>query len=348
MCKHTEKTHDSQQISKEYEPGLVSVIIPTYNRADLVRRAIQSVLDQTYKNLEVIVVDDASTDDTEEIVKGFSDQGIHYFRHEQNKGGGAARNTGIKASRGEYIAFLDSDCEWLPEKIEKQLNILRNSSTKLGAVGAGTSRYHGNESCPAEVRVPHGEFGDIHGKLLAGEVMPGTAGWPGSTSTILIKRQCFQKAGLFDELLECGQEFELFIRIAEHFHFDAIPESLVKFNLDAPHRITSNINAQVNGRKRILEKYSNVLPRGSLLRTRYNFTIGIILCRQGKMKEGRSYLWKAVASRPFSLRNWLNFLMSVFPFRIFKYLSLIKFAIKEHIIQLFGKRPESLERLNDA
>lgn len=99
----------------------VSVIIPTYNRAHLIGRAIKSVLNQTYKDFEIIIVDDGSTDKTEEVVKDFKDERVRYIRREKNKGGSAARNTGIKAARGEYIAFQDSDDEWLPEKLEKQM-----------------------------------------------------------------------------------------------------------------------------------------------------------------------------------------------------------------------------------
>jgi len=91
----------------------VSVIIPTYNRAHLIGRAIQSVLNQTYQDFELIVVDDGSTDNTNEVIKEFSqkDKRILYIKHDKNKGGSAARNTGIKAARGEYIAFQDSDDE---------------------------------------------------------------------------------------------------------------------------------------------------------------------------------------------------------------------------------------------
>ena len=110
----------------------VSVIIPTYNRAHLVGRAIRSVLNQTYQDFEIIVVDDGSTDNTEEVVKSFNDPRIRYIRHEKNRGGSAACNTGIRAARGEYIAFQDSDDEWLPEKLEKQMQVFENTPTGVG------------------------------------------------------------------------------------------------------------------------------------------------------------------------------------------------------------------------
>ncbi len=99
------------------EKPMVSVIIPTYNRAHVLGRAIRSVLDQTYQDFELIVVDDGSSDHTGEVVATFADPRIHYLRHEKNRGAAAARNTAIKTAQGEYIASLDSHDEWLPEKL---------------------------------------------------------------------------------------------------------------------------------------------------------------------------------------------------------------------------------------
>ncbi|HEY9849897.1 MAG TPA: glycosyltransferase family 2 protein [Leptolyngbyaceae cyanobacterium] len=109
-----------------FEYSLVSVIIPTYNRAYLIASAIDSAIKQTYENLEIIVIDDASTDNTKEIVTSFDDQRIRYIIHPTNAGGAAARNTGIDAAKGKYLAFLDSDDVWLPNKIELQLAAIQN------------------------------------------------------------------------------------------------------------------------------------------------------------------------------------------------------------------------------
>lgn len=100
---------------------LVSVIIPTYNRGDLISRAIASVIAQTYQNLEIIVVDDASTEDIAQAIAHINDPRLRYLRHETNLGGSVARNTGIKAAQGEFVAFLDSDDTWLPHKLQRQL-----------------------------------------------------------------------------------------------------------------------------------------------------------------------------------------------------------------------------------
>jgi glycosyltransferase involved in cell wall biosynthesis len=122
----------------------VSVIIPTFNRAHLINRAIQSVLSQTYRDFELIIIDDASNDGTEETAKkiissnkSFHDPQIIYIKNRVRKGGSAARNIGIKLAKGKYIAFLDDDDEWLPTKLSEQVNIMNRSNENVGAVYAG-------------------------------------------------------------------------------------------------------------------------------------------------------------------------------------------------------------------
>ncbi len=117
------------------EKPLVSVIIPTYNRAGIIRRTIESVQAQTYKNVEIIIVDDASKDNTEEVVKAIKDEKIRYLPNVNNQGASITRNNGVEAARGEYVAFLDSDDVWLPNKIELQLPLLYNHPKKEKVVG---------------------------------------------------------------------------------------------------------------------------------------------------------------------------------------------------------------------
>src|SRR5262245_48882666 len=115
----------------------ISVIIPTHDRAHFLPGAIFSVLNQTFQDFEIIVVDDASNDNTSEVVAAFNDERIRLLRHETNKGGSAARNTGILNAQCDYIAFLDDDDEWLPDKLAKQVNILFASPPEVGCVFTG-------------------------------------------------------------------------------------------------------------------------------------------------------------------------------------------------------------------
>ena len=296
----------------------ISVVLPTFNRANLVSRAIKSVLAQSYEYFEFIIVDDCSDDNTKEIVDSFTDPRIRYISHEKNSGASAARNTGIKAARGDYIAFLDSDDEWFPHKLEKQLAMFRGGSSKLGAVGSGRKiqtrkarGYHFKEI------IPGGEFGCIYRKLLTKHGPPGSSCWPGGTPAIMIKKECFEKIGLFDESLMAAQDYDLFIRLARHYHFDAVREPLVVVHMDAVHRITTDVIAQIKGKQAFLTKYARELPRLSRLKGHFNYVIGTLLLQQDKRDEGRKHLFRAVVSDPFILKYWVNFAFSFTAFRSF-------------------------------
>jgi len=299
----------------------ISVVLPTFNRANLVSRAIKSVLAQSHKHLELIIIDDGSDDHTKEVVDSFTDPRIRYMHHGKNRGGAAARNTGIKAATGDYIAFLDSDDEWFPQKLEKQLAMFRGGNSKLGAVGSGRQiRQRKDRGYYFKEIIPRGEFGCIYRKLLTGHARPGglpasTSSWPGGTPSIMIKTECFQKVGLFDESLMAAQEYDLYIRLARHYHFDAVREPLLVVHLDTEHRISTDVIAQINGRKAFLEKYSRELPRLSRLKGYFNYVIGTLLLRQDEVDEGRKHLLRALVSYPFRLKYWVNFAFSFTPFQ---------------------------------
>lgn len=198
----------------------VSVIIPTYNRAHLVGRSIQSVLNQTYQDFEIIVVDDASTDNTEEVVKSFNDPRICYIRHKQNHGGSAARNTGIRTARGEYIAFLDSDDEWLPNKVAEQMRVFYGNQD-CGAVHTGLlhiCKDEYNEACKGCY-----SKGWVLKDLLVANVV-------GGASSVVVKRERLKVAGLFDEKLPSCQDRDMPIQITKHYTFRRVVAPLVKYH----------------------------------------------------------------------------------------------------------------------
>ena len=167
----------------------VSVIIPTYNRANLVGRAIKSVLNQTYKDFELIIVDDSSTDNTKDVIRQFQekDSRIEYIKHHKNKGGSAARNTVIKSSKGEYITFLDSDDEWLCEKLEKQIKLFSIMPTKVGVLYCGY--YVFDDNLGIEKYINCSFEGDVRIELFRG--------WCPSTPLLMVRRQCFDAIGFF-------------------------------------------------------------------------------------------------------------------------------------------------------
>ncbi|GAB4114371.1 MAG: glycosyltransferase [Candidatus Caldatribacteriota bacterium] len=293
----------------------VSVIIPTYNRAHLVGRAIQSVLDQTYQDFELIVVDDGSTDNTEDIIKEFQrkDDRIKYLKHEKNKGGSAARNTGIKNSVGKYIAFQDSDDEWLPEKLEKQMRVFENAPAKIGVVYTGFWRIEGNKKIyiPSD-RITRKE-GDIHDELLNGNFV--------TTQSIVARKKCFEKAGMFDESLPRLQDWELVIRLSKYYDFKCIDEPLLTSPF-TPDSISANNDALIKVVELILAKHFKDFDKHKKILSKHYFNIGLNLCLNNNFEKGRNYLIKAISIYPYNIQHLLitlvSFLGQSFFYRIVK------------------------------
>ena len=224
---------------------LVSVIIPTRNRGEKLLRALRSVLAQSYNALEIVVVDDASSDDMDLVVATLDDPRIRLLRHAERRGGAAARNTGIRAASGEWIAFLDDDDEWLPDKLARQLDLAQsNREDELPVIYTG-EEYVDATGCVLRVLQPRKQ-GRILKDLLFGNYV-------GSTSTVLAARGALLAAGGFDENQRSCQDWDLWIRLAERSPFDAVQEPLVKRYVHGA-RIDSDLPAQAQGRLRLLEK----------------------------------------------------------------------------------------------
>lgn len=210
-------------IKKVQEDELVSVIIPTYNRGYCIENAIQSVLNQTWKNIEVLVVDDGSKDNTESVVANIKDDRIHYLKLEQNMGANYARNLGIKEARGKYIAFNDSDDEWLPEKLEKQMKHFRELGEEYAVVYCTVTKYeNGNvvEIAPDINNSDERIIGDVYEYMLQKMFI--------STQTLLVRKSVLEEVGGFNEEIGRLQDWELLLRIAKKYKFSLVQESLVR------------------------------------------------------------------------------------------------------------------------
>jgi len=223
----------------------VTVVIPTFNRASIVVRAIRSVLGQTCQDWELIVVDDGSTDGTEQVVRGFSDKRITYIRHDRNLGGGAARNTGIRHAQGEYVAFLDSDDEWLPEKLQKELEVFRSSDPVVGLVYTGKMMLD-ETGRVLEIRMPT-KSGWVYEALL-------DANFIGSCSRVTVKKQALERVAGFDETLVAHQDWDLWLRVARVSRIASVPNCLVKRYMGSD-QVTGSLRRICEGRERIFRKY---------------------------------------------------------------------------------------------
>ena len=193
----------------------VSVIIPTYNRADVLADSVRSVLQQSYANFELLIVDDGSTDNTDTMIESVSDERIRYLKMSENKGVAAARNEGLRHARYDYIAFQDSDDYWMPDKLEKQMAFLtqRPEAALL--------------YCPLFVPGANIPLSEKQGKIYPYMLKRNTIGTP----SVLLRRKCLESAGFFNESLTCLEDWEFFLRIARDHEIAFQEEAMVRVNL---------------------------------------------------------------------------------------------------------------------
>ena len=267
---------------------LVSVIIPTYNRANLLKRAIKSVLDQTYKNLEIIIVDDGSTDNTKDIVKTFSDPRIQYIRLPENRGVSSARNMGIKKSRGDFIAFLDSDDEFLPEKLEKQSEIFRSLSKNSGLIFTNLWNLGKDKG----LYVPK--------QIISGYILPSLS-FPASIfsppSTWMLRKNCIDQVGLFDEIMINLQDTDYFVRILQKFPIYFLNEALTVKHvyLTQGRRFSYR---QFRGKERFLKKHFTKMKKDRKYLSRFYYGVGKDFLNYGKANRAKAYFLKAFTAYP--------------------------------------------------
>ena len=221
----------------------VSVVIPTYNRSMIVVNAISSVIAQTYKNIEILVVDDGSTDDTAERLSCFGSR-IRYIKKE-NGGVSSARNQGIKMASGELIAFLDSDDEWLPEKTEKQVKYL-NKRPDFGMVICDCLFFdqNGHYIRKSNRRLVLPKDGYVsHDVLMYPSLIPSTA---------IIRKNVLMDVGLFDETLITAEDLDLHLKISAKYKIGLIEDHLVKCILAGG---LSDLNTSYDDHVKVVENY---------------------------------------------------------------------------------------------
>lgn len=200
----------------------VSVVIPTYNRETVLPRALDSVLAQTYGDFEVIVVDDGSRDGTAGVMAEYvrRDGRVRYCRQSQNAGVSAARNRGIREAKGEFVAFLDSDDEWAPTKLERQIERFREANSEVGLVYCGVETVYGDGG--GWTFVPE-HRGDVYRDLLLKNVIHTGSG-------AMVRRSVTQAVGYFNEEIPAIEDYEYWLRISRHYQFDYVQEALVRYH----------------------------------------------------------------------------------------------------------------------
>ena len=204
---------------------LVSVVIAAYNAETFISETLDSILAQTYRHFEVIVVDDGSRDRTAEIVRSYmqNDDRIRLIQQE-NSGVAASRNLAIAQSFGEYIAPIDADDIWYPERLEKHVRCLEAADSSVGLVYSWSSYL--NETGSIKGYSPFGELGAVEGNVLAILVF---YNFLDNASTTLFRRSCIDAVGNYNTELKTCEDWDFYLRIAEHYRFAIVPEYLIGY-----------------------------------------------------------------------------------------------------------------------
>jgi glycosyltransferase involved in cell wall biosynthesis len=270
---------------------LVSVVIPTYNYARYLPEAIDSALAQTFTDREIIVIDDGSTDDTAQVVRRFGDRVI--YEAQVNAGLPAARNRGCALARGEYLAFLDADDVWMPDKLERQLRTLRENPTAVMVCGMMN-------------RI------DIDGKPLQG-IKPGL--WPGETamemlergtalpSTWVVRRSCFERTGGFDPNLTAMEDYEFAIRVANDGRVICLPGIFANYRVHAD-SFSHQTERFLLGYLQVFEKLLGVIDDRAMRRlmrcsqARYRYRLAKTRLAKGDFGSARRLIVEALCSAP--------------------------------------------------
>ena len=285
---------------------LISVVIPTYNRVHLIGEALESVFAQTFKDYEVILIDDGSTDGTEESVKKNFAGRLRYVR-QKNQGISSARNHGIVLARGKYVAFLDSDDKWLPKKLAKQAEYLE-ANPHVGLLCTKLWRYEiGNEekreTCPPDFPK---HFTDL---LTGPNFIP--------TTTTMVRKRCLDAVGVFDPALPVAEDWDLWLRIAKDFKIHCLSDVLAEHR-DHPAKTTKNRVKVYEGFWRFYAKnlrfYREFIadPLGYQKRAiSFRYLLGTAYLKQGEMRKAFEHIAGALQTS-WDIGTYFNRTNSVF------------------------------------
>jgi glycosyltransferase involved in cell wall biosynthesis len=284
----------------------VSVIIPAYNAERYIEDALKSVFDQTFSGIEIIVVDDGSHDGTAGIAKNY-EASIRYI-HQENKGLAAARNTGIRSSSGSYLAFLDADDLFLPEKIELQSSFL-DEHPEIGMVFSGFEYLGGSvlrHPVPESIRSGQG---DIVLDLFRFNCI--------AIPTVLVRRECFDEVGLFDETLKAVEDYDLWLRLSRKKRIAYLDRILARVRLH-PDNMSKDAELMCDYEIRVMEKALNDDPgirahHPALIREKVcaiYFESGYRLLLADEMRRARQKFLCVVKSDPFKLKPYIYLVSS--------------------------------------
>jgi glycosyltransferase involved in cell wall biosynthesis len=288
------------------EKTIVSVIMPVYNRANTIAFAINSVLFQIYQNFELIIIDDFSTDETCDKISQFKDHRIKLIKLTENAGPANARNFGIKASKGKFISFLDSDDEYDPDFLIESVRKLDLSPSSTGFIWTGTRFIVRKTGLILSTGVWKPQLKESPYLTLLHSLHIGT------NSGITVRREVFGKVGLFDDRLSAAEDTDFFLRASQQYAFDYIQEPLISVYRDDRDRLSKDFNKIIQAYRIILPKHSLEIQKSKHLRIKFNYKMMWLSYHTNCVKEARSHFSAIRKDKIISVRPWFLFFLFEF------------------------------------
>jgi len=300
----------------------VTVVVPTYDRAAVLPRAIDSVLGGEYEPVDLHVVDDGSTDRTRAVVESYDDDRLTYHRFETNRGANAARNRAVEAATSEYVAFLDSDDGYTDAYLRQCVSAIERAPAHC--VGTYASRVWYRDGEPWNLTVADGDVtsADLRRKNVVG-----------GFSNVLVRRSVFDRTGPLDEELVSCQDYDFFLRALEPAGAElrAVPDAVVRYHVhdEGATRIGDDLEAGVAGRRRFLAKHGDMLTTAGIANQYYQF--GMTHARAGDLGRARRWFRRGLRTNPRSWRHWYHCLASLGGRRSLRAAVSLKIAVKRRL-----------------
>ncbi|MBX4152344.1 glycosyltransferase family 2 protein [Paenibacillus lautus] len=287
----------------------ISVLMPVYNRQNSVKRSVKSILDQSYTKFELIIIDDASTDQTSEIIKTINDDRIIYVKLDKNVGAACARNEGIKKARSNWLAFHDSDDLWEPSKLEKQVQLIDESIPTIIFTSFIRHKRGNHEYIPSSRMIE--KEGDMHRNLLLGNFI--------AAPTVLLHKECLLTSGCFNENMPRFQDWELWIRLSRQYSIIWIDEPLVQVYY-TENSISSNESKLITAYDLLWKLHKSLfIDAGPKYAARFLFSYGHNLALYGDVKKSRKVLLNSLAIKLFSVNQLLCYSLTFLGQRIYRF-----------------------------
>ena len=283
----------------------MSIIVPAYNRSQLLPRALNSIKEQTYENLEIIVVDDGSSEDIKGVVERARDERIRYLRHESNRGVSAARNTGIRSATGHYIGFLDSDDEWLPTKVERQVAALtENARAKVSYCFTEVYSDDDGRIIDAHTFAKQGDI--LHYALIGNGVEKNWTGLCVLIIELMLSREDLLRVGLFNERYRSHEDWDFLIRLAAAYNFACVPDFLVRGHKHSRGHIISRPEEVVNTRRLMFESHRQLYLADRSATAAFFSDLAYYQGLSGRKGEALLSLSRSMALQPLSREPYLR------------------------------------------